>query len=367
MSKMENEVIIQLLNNINEKNLNVPNADNKNKKKDINEKNCCIAAVKYATIGNAYKDRINNVDVYLVKDENNGVIKTYAYTRCSKTTQEGNTLCHLHSRMDKLNHDGLKIFERDIIPREINDKSRCLANINDDFFENMGKRGAKKKNGDNNYLFNDENHPILLILNHKNAKLSTQLTIFATQLLKNNNYVGNNTSVSNEKSKKNNDIISSLDLKETIQKPEIIVKSIISSKEEEEEEDEDEDEEEDEEDEEEEEDEEDDEDELEEKSCIEIFTISKKNLYLDPTDNSIYEPEEDDSGCPIGILTEISKDHHQIIHEDKFCTVLKESFHKKYNKVYCCVITDSLFDKDLNFIGTRKKIKNNEYKFKFIK
>jgi len=361
MSKMENEVIIQLLNNINEKNLDVSKTDNKQKKKDINEKNCCIAAVKYATIGNAYKDRIQNVDVYLVKDENNGVIKTNAYTRCSKTTQEGNTLCHLHSRMDKLNHDGLKIFEKDILPKENNDKSRWLANINDDFFENMGKRGAKKKNGDNNYLFNDENHPILLILNHKNAKLSTQLTIFATQLLKNNNYVPTDIPILKENSKKNietNDMknlissISSFNLKENIKKF-----------------DEEEDEEEDEEDDEDDEDNEDDDEEedLEEKSCIEIFTINNKNLYLDPIDNFIYEPEGDDNGCPIGILTEISKDHHQIIYQNKFYTVLKESSHKKYDKIYSCVITDSLFDKELNFIGTRKKLKDNEYKLKFIK
>jgi hypothetical protein len=350
MSKMENEVIIQLLNNINEKNLDISKTDNKQKKKDINEKNCCIAAVKYATIGNAYKDRIQNIDVYLVKDENNGVIKTNAYTRCSKTTQEGNTLCHLHSRMDKLNHNGLKIFEKDILPKENNDKSRWLANINDDFFENMGKRGAKKKNGDNNYLFNDENHPILLILNHKNAKLSTQLTIFATQLLKNNNYVKNDIPILKENSKKN---ISNNDINNLISSISLI--DLKENNEEDDEEDED-DEEEDEDDE-----------ELEEKSCIEILTINNKNLYLDPIDNSIYEPEGDDNGCPIGILTEISKDHHQIIYQNKFYTVLKESSHKKYDKIYSCVITDSLFDKNLNFIGTRKKIKDNEYKLKFIK
>jgi hypothetical protein len=158
----EDDTINQLLNNLN---------DNKGKfshlkqKKDyFIEKNCCTAAVKYNTIGTAYTDTKNNLNVYLIKEEKNGNLKTNAYSRCSKTTQDGNVFCHLHCRMLKYNSEGLKIFDKDIVPKSSTDKTRWLANINDDFFENMGKRGAKKKNIDNNYVFSTNNNPILLIL-----------------------------------------------------------------------------------------------------------------------------------------------------------------------------------------------------------
>jgi hypothetical protein len=370
MSKNNDLATIQLLNNINEKkksNL----SENKNKKKDIsNEKDNCTAAVRYNTIGNAYKDRMSGVEVYLIKEEKNGNMKTHAYSRCSKTTQEGTNFCHLHCRMTKYNNDGLKIFEKDILPSIPNDKTRWLANVNDDFFENMGKRGAKKKNGENNYTFPDENHPVLLILNHKNAKLATQLSIVASQLLKNSNYVCQDIN------------------KKTIPKKEIIedsnipnINNLISmisaidkpfeedSKSESSEEDVVESDEEDivEPEEEVVESESDEEDE-EGVSCIPIYTNKKKLLWYNQDNQIVYEPEGDDGGEEIGILKEISEEYHTINYEGKLCTVLKEINNiKNKGKLYCCVLTNSLFDKELNFIGTRNKIKNNEYNFDFTK
>jgi hypothetical protein len=89
----------------------------------------------------------------------------------------------------KVNNVELKKFEEDILPKDKNDKLRWIPTIDDSYFENMGKRGTKKKNIENTYVFSNKSHPVLLVLIHKDAKLATQLEICATQLLKFNSYV----------------------------------------------------------------------------------------------------------------------------------------------------------------------------------
>ena len=406
MSKINDLATIQLLSNINEKKI----SDNKSKKKDIsNEKNICIAGVRYNTIGNAYKDRMNNVDVYLIKEEKNGNIKTHAYSRCSKTTQDGTNFCHLHCRMTKYNNEGLKIFEKDILPSNPSDKTRWLANINDDFFENMGKRGAKKKNSENNFTFPDENHPVLLILTHKNAKLATQLSLYASQLLKNSNYVCHEIMTNNIKdndikkveSKKTKEIIKSDNTSENIsnlismistidKSSQLLKKSNINQDNKSEEHEDDEPENDESENDEfievnsennqlkdnksvnnieikEQSDNEDNSSDDEGVSCIPIYTNKKKLLWYNEDNQSVYEPEGDDGGEEIGLLKEISMEYHTINHNEKFYTVLNELNVKDKGNIYYCVLTDSLFDKELNFIGTRTKIKNNKYRFDFTK
>ena len=102
-------------------------------------------------------------------------------------------------------------------------------------------------------------------------------------------------------------------------------------------------------------------------SCIPIYTNKKKLLWYNEDNQSVYEPEGDDSGEEIGLLIEISMEYHTINHNDKFYTVLNELNVKDKGNIYYCVLTDSLFDKELNFIGTRTKIKNNKYRFDFTK
>jgi len=363
---IEDEAMNQLIKNIKNKKIE-DSSENKQKKDNNCEKNCCIAAVRYNTIGNAYKDIQNNVLVYLIEDENNGNKKVSAYAQCSKsassqyseTENEENLnieskLCHLHRRMIKSNSDGLKIFEKDILPNSQSDKKRWLANINDDFFENMGKRGAKKKNSDNNFLFPNENHPILLILNHKNAKLATMLSLYATQLLKNNSntdfHIESELKVSNKKDK-NNDISKNLNnLISLISSNGIDLKSKISKKCIEEEEVDD----------------HEDDDHEDDVPCIPIKTIKGKLLWFNEENNIVYEPEGEDSGEELGFLKEISKDYSTIIHNKKTYTVIIEISHKNRGKINCCVLTNSLFDKKMNLIGTRKKLKNNDYRFDFL-
>jgi hypothetical protein len=367
MSKIENEAMDQLLCHI-----------TKQKKVLTNINNCCTAAVKYNTIGNAYNDIQKNIKVYLNKDEKNGTVKTYAYARCSKTVQENKDYCHLHCRMLVYNTSGLKIFDKDILPTSETVKTRWLANVNDDFFENMGKRGAKKKNKDNNFSFADEKHPVLLILIHKNAKLATQLSLYASQLLK-GNYQNNDMLLLNTDLTKttkttttatisttptpkiepetSNDISSLLTLIKTNLSENEKLSSEEDDSNEEDSDDSDEDDSE--------KDESVDPDDSDGVSCIPITTNNGKLLWYDKEHNIVYEPEGEDGGEEIGILKEITNEYHTIVHNKKLYTVLKEIDIAKKGLIYCCVITNSLFDKNYEFIGSRTKLKNNTYKFDF--
>lgn len=367
---LENEAMSLLMSNISEKQNCSNNSNVASKKDSSTEKKYCIAAVRYNTIGQAFKDIQNKVKVYLVKEEKNGNTKTHAYCRCSKTLQDGKDICHLHLRMINFNKDGLKIFDRDILPKNQFDKTRYLADINDDFFENMGKRGAKKKNGENNFIFPEADHPVLLIMSHKNPKLANQLTIYASQLLKNNSNIISKDLISNEKPKKKSSV--------NVEEPSVsdVIELITSSQKEKSNKDkkssknikynDDSDEEE--------EDLQNDEDKVnsseddddEGVSCIPIHTTKGKQLWLNADNNIVYEPEGEDGGEEIGILKEIASIHHTIFHEGKYYTVIKEIKDKKRGIINCCVLTNLLFDKKMmNLIGNRKKLKNKEYTFNF--
>ena len=372
---LENEAMSLLMSNINEKQISSNNSNVLSKKDSNSEKKYCIAAVRYTTIGEAFKDIQNNVKVYLVKEEKNGNTKTYAYCRCSKTLQDGKDICHLHLRMINFNKDGLKIFDRDILPKNQHDKSRYLADINDDFFENMGKRGAKKKNGGNNFIFPEPDHPVLLIMSHKNPKLANQLTVYASQLLKNNTNIISKDFISNEKISKKS---SSLDVDQSVsdvinlitssekEKSNLKDKKISSKKiEYQEKDDEYEDNQSDEHQDNSNSSQEENEDDDEGVSCIPIHTTKGKQLWLNADNNIIYEPEGEDGGEEIGVLKKISSQYHTILYENEYYTVIKEIKDKKRGMINCCVLTNSLFDKKMKLIGNRKKLKNKEYSFDF--
>jgi len=163
----------------------LPVIDNNNQS---SSKNCCKAGVRYNTIGNAYRAMMeNNIEVWLIDEEKDDNIKTHAYSRCLKTISSDDGYCHIHSNTIKNNGQSkVKDFEKDIISIDSSDKTRRIATPDDDYFIPMGKRGAKKKNSINTFTFTDDKNPILLVLNHKNAKLNTLLTLYATQILKNN-------------------------------------------------------------------------------------------------------------------------------------------------------------------------------------
>ena len=303
----------------------------------------CIAAVKYSTIGGVYKNVLEfKKKIYLVTSTDG---KTTAYGSCSKTAHEGE-LCHLHQQM--LSRETLKIFDKDIVPIP-GDKSNLkrLADINDPYFENMGKRGAKEKNSNNIYTFSNKEDPILKILNHKNQKLSTLLHTYASHLLKGNpnSPMKDNNLTINTSSNLLSLMSSVIDKEENISDTEVSESDIseMSNKSEgkkssdgDEVESDDSD------------------DESQSSvSCIELTANNGKTLYFNEIDNMVYEL----SGELIGILTEISEDFHTITYNDKYYTVLEEQ-----NKVFCCKITGTLFDKNLNFVSVSKKTGKNKVK-----
>ena len=372
MSKIESDAIDQLMNNFN-------NSEDKksNLKKEINNKDLkCIAAKQYATRGDAYSDIIKKIPVILLDEEHNGNMKKNAYRRCFRTKHCGTLYCKSHLSMVDSNVN-FKTFEQ-IYPLDINDKTKYIATINDEYFERMGERGANKKNLKNTILLPDDTLiNIKNIFEIKNVKtrqeVLNKLDLFAEDLLKKYNIKNKNIQDKPEKKIKKDLLRINIDETNNKLSNNIInnsINNIIESDDNNELSDND---------------DKSENDELNNNKlnddnsnnsdilddnsegvpCISIYTQKGKQLWLNVDDNTVYEPEGEDNGEEIGILKEISEEYHTILHENKMYTVLKELSIKKYNKIYCCVLSDNLFDKNLNLVGKRKKLKNKEYKFEF--
>jgi len=381
----------------------------------LEHKKKCLAYVKFNTIGKAYEAVNDGLPIYLVKESHNA--KPFAFCRCSKTTDHIDGLCHIHKKSSQI-----KKFENDILPQNENDSLRWKANIKDPYFENMGKRGAKKKNIQNSYNFPQKDDSIKEILEHKDKKLKVALYIYANKLLKNNfkipdekdnlkkpeKLVNNelNKSLDTIFSKKSSDELSNskndssgrlTDMNKLKENNKIVTKKssdeLLSDNESDNNSENESDNESDNkpdnsnnesinesgnnkkisdfknmlsEDAEDSEDDEDSDGE-EEVHCEEIYTINKnKLLWYNKENNTVYSPEEDDGGEEIGILKEINKKYHTIIFESKYFTVIEFVKHKKYKNINCCVITNKLFNDNYEHIGNRKIIENNKYEMFFF-
>ena len=338
------------------------------------DKNCCKAGVRYTTIGNAYRSMVNdNLEVWLIDEEKDGNIKTNAYSRCMKTMQGEHGYCHIHFNTFKNNSSAVKDFDKDILPKSADDKIRRLANISDPYFLPMGKRGAKKKSFEKTYTFPDEKHPVLLVMNHKDAKLNTILTLYAIQLLKNNpqdlpeikklstsppvkvKYINafdqlnsNNLIDIMKQLKKTNDLVNESDKMHPIEfnytqtdthcealsdahsdahsdhsdqsdahsdtlsaiSDEVIIE----------------------------------EDDIESVNCIPIYTKDKEELWYNLENNMVYRMSGDDGdGVELGLFKKVNKSNHFIVHEKKYYTIVTE-----IDSGYKCFFSGKMYDKDMN-------------------
>jgi len=339
MSKIEeNEVINNLINDINNNSNNIKNFIN-----PVFNKNLCSAAVKYTTIGRAYIDIQNSKIVILITEEENNIKKTNAYTRCCKTTKNGEEFCHIHCNQMKRNERSLKRFDTDVLPVDCNDKSRRIGTLDDNFFENMGKRGANKKNSPTDkdlldILSDPKYKNIVKVLIHKDKKKLSILLEFATNLL--DGIIDNKSIKSNEIKKKSDNIN---DLINSIKEDEY--ETVVSS---------------------------DDNNSLsseEDTDYLKIYSIDDQEFYLDTNTFEIYKSEdESDNGTSIiniGILKETSNEYHNIIFEDKLYAIVREETIKKRGNIYLSLFNNVIFDKNMNYIGNLTKIKENEYKYEF--
>lgn len=326
------------------------------KTKKINDKHRCKAAVRYTTIGRAYSAKmIDGIDVYLIDEEKDGNTKTHAYSPCMKTIQGEHGYCHIHFNTFQKNNSSVKNFETDILPKSQNDKTRRIANIDDKYFSPMGKRGAKKKKVETTYTFPDENHPVLLVLNHKDAKLNTILTLYAIQLLKGNpqdipelkqmitepikkvkssnpfdkltttnlvsivNELKKDDSNTNDLFLEKSDSVSSIDneLEESDEE------SVYGFNEESDAQCE---------------------SDIESVNCIPIYTKDKEELWYNPENNMVYRMSGDEGdGTKLGLFKKVDKSNHFIIHEKKHYTIVKEN-----GDGYKCIFSQKTFDEDMN-------------------
>ena len=358
---MESNIIIdKLYKNILE---NTGKKEIKSKiKKNFCDKNRCKAAVRYTTIGGAYRAKMmDGIEVYLIDEEKDGNTKTHAYSPCMKTMQGEHGYCHIHFNTFQKNNSSVKNFETDIIPTSPSDKHRRLASIEDPYFSPMGKRGAKKKIIDTTYTFPDEKHPVLLILNHKDAKLNTILTLYATQLLKGNpqdvpelkkiitdtqkkvqpmnsfdklnnaDLVGimsefkksDIDNLSLQKSGAISDIHANNDSDSYEQESDQESNYELNEKPQEEY---------------------DDESDLESVNCIPIYTKDKEELWYNPENNMVYRMSGDEGdGTELGLFKKVHKSHHFIIHEKKHYTIVTEN-----SDGYKCIFSEKIFDEEMN-------------------
>ena len=350
--------LLSIVQNINENSTSKLLKEKKSvTKKDTNmksENNYCIAAVPYATKSLAYQDIQKGIDVYMVKENVKGNMKIKAYSRCSKKRQEDHDYCHIHKKSFENNTTpDLKIFEKDIVPLDDKDVTKYKATIADEYFESMGKRGAKKKNVDHNFIFDSDTNPILMVLKHPNAKLTTSLAMFATQLIKTNTPISNiilkpleSTNI-NDNIKSINDLVSTKDTKEIVTKDEDLKDENLKDEDIKDEDIEDED--------------ADDDTSTASSSieCISIKTMKGKEIFLEPDSNNVYDTDGDEGDYALlGSFQEIDEKYATIKYNDSFYTVFKQ--HEDHNY---CVFTYRVFDEDQKNIGTLKKSKKGEIKF----
>ena len=295
-----------------------------------------------------------------------------AYTECSIPLNQSceDETCHIHSRSDK------RILWNDIINNENSSKldSKC------DFFDDMGRRGAPKKKKTDECICSDKESSLYIACNDPDLKSYMKMVSFI--LIKNKGYlknkndllkiIQNNISDIDEDFDKSDNKLdfsnihkNQNDLSNLFTTNDLLLKKtmdIVCDKN----------------------DFDNDIDNLdndidnlildntasdinsvESISCFDIKTNKGRSLWLDENTFKVYHPEDDDGGSEIGVLKEIEKKYHTINYLDKYYTVILKINHDRYNEVNCCVIENKLFDNKLKYIGTRKKLKNNKYEFKF--
>ncbi len=355
----ESKVVEELVNNINTHKAtdNVVNI--------VHEKNMCKAAVRLNTYGSAYQYRLNNKEVYLVKEDVKGVYKTFAYIRCSKSSNDGCNFCHIHDRMNKLNSSGVKVFDKDVIPQNLSDKTRWLANLKDEYFDNMRKK--KKKEETNSFVFPNETDPVLLILNNKKSKICSMLYTYATQLLKDIDIKEPLNPVSEVKKQIKKEVKKEKNIKyqlneENVKKiPHILPKihedeiedeiediksivseEVISSSDEESEKI-------------------DEEPELEPDD--EIYTNDGQQFYIKNT--TVYKADGDDGCAEVGELIEIVQKHHTIKYNEKYYSIFHKDNHVRKGVIYICIISNKVFNAKMKHIGKAKKTGLNTYELVF--
>lgn len=352
----ENQVVQELVNNINNKEINSDDDVDHN----FNNKNLCKAAVKLTTYGKAYEYRMNNKEVYLVNEETkDGTRKTNAYIRCSKSaSKDGCDFCHIHQRTFERDSKSVKHFDNDVIPKDSSDKTKWLANLKDDFFDNMRKK--KKKENTNSFVFPSEADPILLILNNKNSKISSMLYKYATKLLKD---IDIKDTIPNSKKSSSKKEIESKKVSKTISKKdesddEYNFNKKIESDNESENNVSDNDS-----------DEElinkknNDSDEEELDIDTEIYTNDGELYYL--KDNIVFKPLENSECVKAGLLIEISEKYHTVKHEGKLFSIFLKEKHFRKGDIYICIVSNKIFNSKFKLIGTAVKKNNNQYDLKF--
>jgi hypothetical protein len=360
----------------------------------VNNENRCNCAKAFQQKGTAYEAFLKGDPVYLMEYTlENGKKKTIAYSYCSFSHLEGSTFCSRHTKQDSNN----RILYDSIVNRTGDGTVRQVTSVQDRFFDGMGTRGAKKKTNEGSYYdFDCIDHPILRVLRHPNKQMNIWLVQCAMELLQSNRPIvtANNSNSSstyiisqgNAAAKAAPSLTDLMaddadDVEEVkeipvkrspppLTKPKAIevfappptpieesesdasdndsdASSDVSDDETSDDETSD---------------DETSDDEEEATEVVEITTNKGASYALNPVNMEVYDIdtlEDDDGPTVVGKLIEVSESYANIEHDDKSYTICKK-FTENDTSFYLCILTDRVFDMNMNYVGKLKVKKSGE-------
>ncbi len=333
----------------------------------------CAAGVPFKTKKEALNHLMKEKKLYYIVDENK------AYYQCKKSSEDDCELCHLHKQTFDEDKSKIKLFDKDIVMSDEKNANRLVLLPKDashQYFDNMEKRGAKKKHKvieieDSSEeifeCFQDEEKKRMLtfcarqILN--GAKITSFLTTPVQPVCVINNSKQNDVGTNNNKSNRNISLTedssdektydsedelsdSEQDDSKTFEKMRIqqLVEQFREYFQNDEEQD------------------------LFEDEMEPIHTNDKKLLFLNKVNNNVFEPEEDDNITPMGKLIEVSEcslKYATIMYKEKYCTIVRAIKDDVYGVLFRCSLSNNLFDYKMRRMGTIKSKSGSKNVFNY--
>ncbi len=333
----------------------------------------CAAGVPFKTKKEALNHLMKEKKLYYIVDENK------AYYQCKKSSEDDCELCHLHKQTFDEDKSKIKLFDKDIVMSDEKNANRLVLLPKDashQYFDNMEKRGAKKKHKvieieDSSEeifeCFQDEEKKRMLtfcarqILN--GAKITSFLTTPVQPVCVINNSKQNDVGINNNKSNRNissaedssddktydsEDELSDSEQDDSKTFEKMRIQQLVEQFREYFQNDEEQD--------------------LFEDEMEPIHTNDKKLLFLNKVNNNVFEPEEDDNITPMGKLIEVSEcslKYATIMYKEKYCTIVRAIKDDVYGVLFRCSLSNNLFDYKMRRMGTIKSKSGSKNVFNY--
>ena len=340
-------------------------------KKPVLQKTCtrCVAAVPFKTKKDALNHLMKENKLYYIVNENK------AYYQCKKSSEDDSELCHLHKQTFDEDKSKIKLFDKDIVLNDIKDNNRIVLTPKDSnhpYFDNMEKRGAKKKHRvidieeeseDVFECFQDEERKRMLIFCARQILTGAKITSFLTTSIQpvcviektspkktSNKDIVNSSDecYDSEQESATYDSENDSDEEQTKSFEKKRNKQLVEQFKEYFQDDEEQD--------------------LFEDQMESIYTNDRKLLFLNKMNNNVFEPEDDDDVRPMGKLIEVAEcslKYATIMRNKKYSTVVRAIKDDVYGVLFRCSLSNNLFDHKMRRMGTIKMKKGTKNVFDY--